>query len=83
MFDENNNFEINDNEEQVINEEVPVKEYEFNNYFPESYYKKQELRRLGVIIGIPTIFLSVIGYLWSIAYLFLTINLIIFIKPLY
>ena len=41
---------------------------------------KRKLRRLGVIIGLPVIFLSLIGYLWSIAYLFLTTKCFIFAR---
>ncbi len=72
MLEENNNFDINDNEPQAPQQEISQTQYNPYQIIPETYHKKRELRRLGITIGIPAIFLSVIGYLWSIAYLFLT-----------
>ena len=76
MLEENNNLNINDTEEQQIKQENFDKAYNPYQYISEEYKKKRELRRLGVVIGIPVIFISIIGYLWSIAYVFLTTNVV-------
>ena len=39
---------------------------------PEEYKRKRDLRRIGLAIGLPAISLSVIGFLWSFVYLFVT-----------
>lgn len=39
---------------------------------PEEYKRKRDLRRIGLAIGLPAIILSVIGFLWSFVYLFVT-----------
>lgn len=72
MLEENNNFDINDKVTQAPQQEIFEAPYNPYQFIPEEYRKKRELRRLGVTIGIPVIFLSVIGYLWTIAYLFIT-----------
>lgn len=74
MLEENNNLNINDTETQSTQQEIPNETYNPYQYISEEYKKKRELRRLGIVVGIPVIFISVIGYLWSIAYLFLTTN---------
>ncbi len=72
MLEENNNFDINDNQAQAPQEQIFEAQDNPYQFIPEIYRKKREIRRLGHTIGIPAIFLSAIGYLWSIAYLFLT-----------
>lgn len=74
MLEENNNFNTQPENDfkETLQQEIPVASYNPYQFIPEKYHKKRELRRLGVTIGIPAIFLSLIGYLWSIAYLFLT-----------
>ncbi len=72
MLEENNNFDINDNQAQAPQEQIFEAQDNPYQFIPEIYHKKREIRRLGLTIGIPAIFLSAIGYLWSIAYLFLT-----------
>lgn len=71
MLEENNNFEINNNTQEPF-QEVNVSPYNQYKVDTVENKNKRKLRRLGVIIGLPVIFLSLIGYLWSIAYLFLT-----------
>lgn len=71
MIEENNN-EINmENTDENV-DKIPNTEKDPYEYIPESYRKKREIRRLAAIVGIPTICISAITYLWSFAYIFLT-----------
>ncbi len=72
MLEENNNFDINNDEKQAPQAEQTAPPYNPYQFIAEEYRKKREIRSLGLVIGIPAIFLSVIGFLWSIGYLFLT-----------
>ncbi len=72
MFEENNNLDINNTETQAPQAEITVAPYNSYTFIPEEFRKKQELRRLGLIIGIPALCLSAIGFVWSFVYIFLT-----------
>lgn len=73
MIEENNNFEINEDETQGFEEDFET-DSALKRIFTKYDNNKREIRRLGVTIGIPAIFISIVGYLWSYAYFFLTTN---------
>ncbi len=71
MLEENNYFDINENEEQSDQQEI--KDFsEFFKNIEKKTEKKRDIRKLGTIIGVPAIFISAIGYIWSFVYIFLT-----------
>ncbi len=72
MLEENNNLEINQEDTEPLQKEIPVVDENPYEYIPEQYRKKRDIRRLAVIVGIPTLCISAIGFLWSFAYIFLT-----------
>ena len=75
MLEDNNNFEINEiQDNQAPQEQIPIAPLNPYAFIPEEYRKKREIRRLALVIGIPAICLSAIGYIWSFAYLFFTIK---------
>ncbi|MBQ8739992.1 MAG: CPBP family intramembrane metalloprotease [Clostridia bacterium] len=75
MLEENNNFEINQNENQATIQETTMAYENPYSFIPEEYRKKKDIRRLALIVGIPALSLSVIGYLWSFVYLFFTVKI--------
>lgn len=74
MLEENNNFDINENEIYNTQDETCESSSFLYKIIQEEYKIKKDIRRLGVIVGIPTICISVIGYIWSFVYVFLTTN---------
>lgn len=76
MLEDNKNFDINEMQEnKAPQEQIPVTPQNPYAFIPEEYRTKRDIRRLALVIGIPCIFLSVIGYIWSIAYLFFTVKI--------
>ncbi len=76
MLEENNNFEINQDENQAPQVEIPVEPINPYGYIPEAYRKKREIRQLAAVVGIPSLCLWAIGYLWSYVYLFFTVRVV-------
>lgn len=74
MLEENSNFEINQNENEAPQQEMPVVPQNPYGFIPEEYRKKRDIRRLALVVGIPCLCLSVIGFVWSFVYLFLTVR---------
>ena len=76
MLEDNN---VNSSEQEINNEalqeEIPVEPINAYNFVPETYKRKREIRKLAHVLSFPLIFVSVIGYLWSIIYLFFTTKL--------
>lgn len=75
MLEENNNFELNQNYNEAPQPEISVAPQNPYGYIPESYRKKRDIRRLALVIGIPCLCLSAIGFLWTYVYLFFTIGI--------
>lgn len=79
MLEENNNFDINqtENEEQVEQSFNKV-DTSYNDELYQKFIKEKEtkkgIRRTALIIGIPAIFLSFVGYIWSFLYSFFTLK---------
>jgi membrane protease YdiL (CAAX protease family) len=74
MLEENNNFNLQPQFEknQAPQEEIPAAPSNPYGFIPEEYRKKKDIRRLALVVGIPAICLSVIGFVWSVVYLFFT-----------
>ena len=77
MLEENNNFnaqpEFKENvvpqpQSSVINENPYT-------FISEEYYIKRDIRSLALVVGIPALCLSGIGYLWTFVYLFFTVKI--------
>ena len=72
LEENNNNFYGNQN----MPPQQPYYPPQYNPYVvtqnPEKYEKKRNIRRLGLAIGVPSICLSAIGFLWSFVYFFVT-----------
>ncbi len=78
MFEENNNYfdktEQKD-ESQAPQVEIPAEPINPYCHIPETYRKKREIRRTAAVIGIPSLCLCLVGYLWSFVYLFFTVRI--------
>lgn len=75
MFEENNYTQQNTYEQPIYQNSVE------NNYVqysltPETYSEKKDLRKRALIIGIPSICLFLITFLWSFIYIAVTVNVI-------
>lgn len=73
MFEENNFTPQNEGEPQ-FNSAPPQPHMQYIPYgfTPETYREKKEIRKIAMVVGIPCICLSLIVFLWSFIYLFLT-----------
>lgn len=74
MLEENNNFNSQQNFEQ---QPQPQPHFENTNIYgapPEIYREKKDIRRITLAVGIPAVCLSLITYLWSVVYLFITVK---------
>ncbi len=72
MLEENNNIDINEENTQQPQDQIPNAPYNPYINIPEEYKRKKEIRTLGAVVGIPALCLSAISFLWSFAYLFIT-----------
>lgn len=74
MLEENNNFNSQSQFEETRTPqgEIPAAPSNPYDFIPEEYRKKKDIRRLALVVGIPVICLSVIGFVWSFVYLFFT-----------
>lgn len=74
MLEENNNNFYG--EQNVPPQQPYYQPPQYNPYVvmpnPEEYQKKRNIRRLGLAIGIPSLCLSAISFLWSFVYFFVT-----------
>lgn len=74
MFEENNHTQQNEYEPPVQNQ------YQYNyvpyGFTPETYAEKRDLRKRALVIGIPSVCLFLITFLWSFIYLFFTVKII-------
>lgn len=57
--------EVSQSEQPVQNLHTPY------GFIPETYYEKHDIRRIALMVGIPCLCLSAIGFLWSLVYIFL------------
>lgn len=83
MFEENNGFTQKD-EQQSETEYTPVfSDADDNNYTktvqyvpygftPETYAEKRDIRKIALVVGLPCLCLSLIGFIYSYLYLWVT-----------
>ena len=80
-MEENNNFNNYNgyNNEQNWDNYHNMPYTPYNPYFVQQDSKEEKekkgIRKIGMAIGIPTIFISVLGYIWAYLYLFITMNI--------
>ena len=70
MFEENN---FNNTSEPI---DITVEPINYHSFLPKSYLQKKDIRKIALIIGIPSLILNIIGEYWLDLYLFLTINVL-------
>lgn len=77
MLEENNNFNMQLQFEQnpPPRQEIPLEYTNPYGFSPEIHREKRDIRRTALAVGIPCVCLSLITYLWSAVYLFITIKL--------
>lgn len=74
MFNDNN-LNTNENNYEALHNENYVEPDMLYKQIAEEKEKKDSIRRLGLTIGIPSICLAAISYVWSFIYLFVTVNI--------
>jgi len=75
MFEENNNnfnFEQDAFQQQSTQNAQPFQNINSYGINMELYNEKRDIRRKALTVGIPCLFLSLIGILWSAVYILIT-----------
>lgn len=75
MF-EQNNFNQQQNNNYYYQAQPPVPPYNPYPYVPPKQKEKKEMHRAALLIGIPCLCLSLIGFIWPYVYIFLTTNVV-------
>ncbi|MDO4608582.1 MAG: type II CAAX endopeptidase family protein [Clostridia bacterium] len=84
MFDENNNIISEENTTEYENKENPMQDgsKSFQDWEKQMfknntlYFEKKDVRRTALGVGIPCLCLSLIGFVWSIVYIFFTVGVL-------
>lgn len=76
MLEENNNFETEHNEAEAPQVETPVAPINAYNFMAQEYYQKKDIRKIALTIGIPSLCIFLITFLWSSIYVFVTTKLV-------
>ena len=75
MF-EQNNFNQQQNNNYYYQAQPPVPPYNPYPYVPPKQKEKKEMHSAALLIGIPCLCLSLIGFIWPYVYVFLTTNVV-------